>query len=333
MWRERRLWDAAIDLSEKTVTSVYFGGGTPTVLPVRVLREVLKKGKDVNLAQGAGVTCEASPGTLSREKTRLLGRETTRISLGVQSFDDELLAFMNRDHNADGAERAIRLAMANSPHVNVDLIYGFPTQSFQQWIATLERICEISPQSITVYRYWRKHGSAWFKEQFDFAHEMLARLMYFTALEALERAGYSLGPLHWFLKGTSNNEYTSRWGEGVPNIGFGVAGYGSSRNFVFRKTSRASEYAEAIAKRLIPFQHALVFNEAMQQASELIGQLRAFHKTTLAQVSNAAILATIREWVGQSLAEKRGDKLFLTEGGKALFDWMEKELLKRFQCE
>lgn len=146
LWQERALWDELTGLLRKPVRSIYIGGGTPTALPPEALKEVLQRSKEVNL-EGREITCEMSPGTLTEEKLEIVSSEASRLSIGIQSMNDDLLRFIERDHDSAKAEWAIKEAIRRMGNVNVDLIYALPGPDgvLLPWLETLERISELSP--------------------------------------------------------------------------------------------------------------------------------------------------------------------------------------------
>ena len=137
-----------------SVCSVYFGGGTPSLLAVREIETILQTIDSVShLKRTAEITIEANPGTVSLEKLkefRAIG--INRLSLGVQSFNDKELHLLGRIHTADEAAEALHLARsAGFLNINVDLIYGVPGQTIGDWQNTLEHLVRLAPQHISLY--------------------------------------------------------------------------------------------------------------------------------------------------------------------------------------
>lgn len=135
-------------------STIYFGGGTPTALNIAQL-ELLLRGfhQTLDLSQLIEWTTEANPGSVSPRKAGLLKKfGVNRISLGVQSWDDELLKLLGREHNAHQAEESFRiLREADFANINVDLMFGLPGQTVGQWRATLEKTIGLHPEHISTY--------------------------------------------------------------------------------------------------------------------------------------------------------------------------------------
>ena len=178
-------------------TSLFLGGGTPTVLPIAHLAAILDACRQAfALAPDAEITCEANPGVADQERfagLRALG--VNRLSMGVQSFDPDELAFLGRIHSADQAEAAFHAARAAGfTNINLDLIYGLPRQSPADWLATLERALALGPEHLSLYALTIEEGTPfahWAAAgRFSYPDDDLAADLYEAADERLRAAGY-----------------------------------------------------------------------------------------------------------------------------------------------
>ena len=159
-------------------STIYFGGGTPTALNIAQL-ELLLRGfhERLELSQLVEWTIEANPGSVSVRKAALLKKfGVNRISLGVQSWDEELLKLLGREHNAPQAEESFRILRdAGFTNVNVDLMFGLPGQTIDQWRATLEKTIALQPQHISTYcltyeedtEFFLRHARGEFRQDAD----------------------------------------------------------------------------------------------------------------------------------------------------------------------
>ena len=149
---EIALWGSLLDGPE--VHTVFFGGGTPSYLPSEDIRHTMKAITTAfNLAPGAEVTLEANPGDFTADKlAAYLDCGINRLSIGVQSFDDDLLKTLGRRHNAADAVHAYHQAAdAGFENISIDLMYGLPYQNIQQWQSTLAQALELTPPHISMY--------------------------------------------------------------------------------------------------------------------------------------------------------------------------------------
>jgi putative oxygen-independent coproporphyrinogen III oxidase len=145
---------AALGPEPPEVTSVFVGGGTPTLLPAGDLALLLHRLRELlAFAPGAEVTVEANPETVDAAMAAgLAGAGVTRVSMGAQSFDDRVLAALGRVHDAARVEAAVAtLRAAGVPALNLDLIYGGPGEDDRSWAATLEAAVAIGPEHLSAY--------------------------------------------------------------------------------------------------------------------------------------------------------------------------------------
>jgi oxygen-independent coproporphyrinogen-3 oxidase len=189
---------AGLEPAAPAVTSVFVGGGTPTLLPTGDLARVLERLRALlPHAPGAEVTVEANPETVDREVAEgLAAAGVTRVSMGAQSFDDRVLAALGRTHGAARvAEALANLRAAGVPAVNLDLIYGCPGEDDASWAATLATAVGLGPDHLSAYalgiepatRFGRLVAAGRMSPPDD---DLLAD-RYETACAALAAAGYA----------------------------------------------------------------------------------------------------------------------------------------------
>lgn len=188
----------AAPLAGRALTSIFLGGGTPTVLDAAQLTELFAAIQaHFALAEGCEITCEANPGTVDRAKfqhLRSLG--VNRLSLGVQSFQPDELEFLGRIHSVEDVEQAFAAARAAGfDNINLDFIFGLPHQPLAKWAATLERALALGPEHLSLYslivepntplNHWVETGKV------DAPDDDLAAEHYELALTLLKAAGYA----------------------------------------------------------------------------------------------------------------------------------------------
>lgn len=142
-------------LGGSPVQTVFFGGGTPSLLPPRVIALIMERlGRYFNLAPKAEVTLEANPESLrgGHRAAQYLEAGVNRLSIGIQSLDEGMLRMLGRPHKAQDSLHAAFLAReAGCTNINVDLMWGLPGQSVRQWLQTLKDIMRMSPDHISAY--------------------------------------------------------------------------------------------------------------------------------------------------------------------------------------
>ncbi len=184
-------------LAQRTVTSIFIGGGTPTVLDAAELAQLFGAlDRHFTLAADCEITCEANPGTVDRAKfhhLRALG--VNRLSMGVQSFQPDELAFLGRIHSVEDVDLAYAAARAAGfDNINLDFIFGLPHQPPARWLATLERAIALGPEHLSLYSlivesntplyHWVQTGKV------DAPDDDLAAEHYEAAMARLADAGY-----------------------------------------------------------------------------------------------------------------------------------------------
>lgn len=150
--REARFWAAALAAPE--VATIYFGGGTPSLLPVPEVKGLLSAIRDAfPVAPAAEISLEANPGTVDAPYLAgLRAAGINRLSLGVQSFQERFLRLLGRSHSAAQAREAVAAARgAGFDNVGLDLIYGLPGQSLGDWRADLEAALALGPEHLSLY--------------------------------------------------------------------------------------------------------------------------------------------------------------------------------------
>ncbi|MDO9262464.1 MAG: radical SAM family heme chaperone HemW, partial [Desulfosalsimonadaceae bacterium] len=144
------------------VDSLYFGGGTPSLLePVQVGQLVDAVCRRFDVAAGTEITLEVNPGTVSHEKLSGYRRAgVNRLNIGVQSFRDASLGFLSRIHTADQAVQCVEMARsAGFDNIGLDLIYGLPGQTVQQWQADLQSAVDLRPEHLSCYMLTYEPGT------------------------------------------------------------------------------------------------------------------------------------------------------------------------------
>jgi len=157
---EASLWSRAA--GGRTVTSIFFGGGTPSLTPAQEMRQILDGLRAMfEVATDAEVSLEANPGSLGPEYLReLRAAGFNRLSIGVQSFDDAELKSLDRIHSAADAEAAVAAARAGGfEDLNLDLIYGLPGQTMARWRENLERALALEPEHLSLYALTIEEGT------------------------------------------------------------------------------------------------------------------------------------------------------------------------------
>ncbi len=135
------------------LTSIYFGGGTPSILEPKIIENLINEARSIfGLTNDCEITLEANPTTFEIEKFANFAKAgVNRLSLGVQSFNDKNLFWLGRKHTAEQAKQAIKEIKQLFPKWSFDLIYGLPRQDLPEWLKELKQAVELEPQHLSLY--------------------------------------------------------------------------------------------------------------------------------------------------------------------------------------
>jgi oxygen-independent coproporphyrinogen-3 oxidase len=249
---EIRTW--APILRERPVTTVYFGGGTPTLLPLQTIGGMLAAVREhFALEPSAEVTIEANPGTVDDGYLAGLVREGfNRISFGVQSFDDAELATLERIHDGAEAVRSYHAASAAGfPKIGLDLIYGLPGQEMEGWRANVEKALSLGASHLSFYALTVEEGTGLARDvsrgTMAGPDEDLQADMYEWASARLDRAGYRQYEIsNWCLPGEECRHNLAYW-RNMEWIGLGPGAHSHWGGFRFANVYSPRRYSELLA--------------------------------------------------------------------------------------
>lgn len=242
-------------LTDKNVTSIYFGGGTPSILEADDIQKLIDKvGSLYTISPDAEITLEANPDDLYFEKVRdLRGTDINRFSIGIQSFFEEDLRWMNRAHNAQEADSSImRVQDAGFENITCDLIYGYPLLTDEKWRANINNLLEMDIPHISSYNmtvesktalaHFVKQGIS--KPMSDAQGEEQMLLL----IEMLTSKGFEHYEISNFAKNKHYAKHNTNYWKGKHYLGIGPSAH--SFNGISRSWNIANntKYTKAIAE-------------------------------------------------------------------------------------
>jgi oxygen-independent coproporphyrinogen-3 oxidase len=263
--REWELYLNTPAVAGRTLDFVYFGGGTPSFLSTRQLQSLVQRLTAASPWTAAEeITFECEPGTLSDAKlTAIREMGVSRLSLGVENFDDRILELNGRAHRSPEIHRVYDAARAlGFPQINIDLIAGMLGETDENWADCVRKTLELQPDSITIYQMELPYnttisanllkGSGQFTEAV--APWSTKRRWVNEAFEALERAGYHIGSAYTAVKDPARTRFVYRdylW-EGADLIGLGVASFGHVNGVHLQNLDTWEAYSEKILQNELP---------------------------------------------------------------------------------
>src|ERR1700731_1822291 len=233
-------------------STIYFGGGTPTALTTAQLEFLLGGFRDaLDLSKLIEWTMEANPGSVSESKAALLRRlGITRISLGIQSWDDDLLKLLGREHNAKQGEESFQILRdAGFSNINVDLMFGLPGQTIQQWQATLKKTISLQPEHISTYcltyeedtEFFLRQSRGEFRENSDADAELFEMTM-----SILESAGYEHYEISNYARPSFSSAHNRAYWSGENYLGIGPSAFSTVGMSRWQNIPDYRQYAERV---------------------------------------------------------------------------------------
>jgi oxygen-independent coproporphyrinogen III oxidase len=261
--------------AETVADTIFFGGGTPSLLsPDEIGRLIAACRSSFCVTGDAEVTLEANPETVTHASLagyRAAG--VNRVSFGVQSFDDGELARLGRQHSADTARRAIRVARdAGVDNISLDLMMWLPGQSVASWLSSVDALVAESPDHASLYLL-ELYPNAPLKEDmarrgWSQAPDDDAAEMYLRGLEALDAAGYEQYEISNVARPLRESRHNAKYWRDEAWLGFGCGAHSTRGGIRWRNVSATMDYVERIAAgtSVVAEQRVLAGDEALEEA-------------------------------------------------------------------
>jgi oxygen-independent coproporphyrinogen-3 oxidase len=243
------------DYLTEEVTTIYFGGGTPSTLSIHDINKILKKlSTTFLLSSNVEVTLEANPDDLTLEYLNDLRKiGVNRLSIGIQSFDDNQLKIINRRHNAETAINCIQLAQkAKFDNISIDLIFGLPTQSLDSWKSQVNTAMQLEVQHISAYGLMYEEKTQLYKQlktgEITPIDDDTLIEMYNYLTETTAKNNFEQYEISNFSKPNFKSLHNSAYWKQTPYLGIGPSAH--SYNGVSRQWNIASntQYCKRIAQ-------------------------------------------------------------------------------------
>jgi len=285
--REWELYGEQRAIAGRPLDFIYFGGGTPSFLSVRQLRGLVDRLSAVrSWSTASEITFECEPGTLTESKLAAI-REmgVTRLSLGVEHFDDQVLEQNGRAHRSAEIFRAYDYARSiKFPQINIDLIAGMLGETEAKWKNAVEQTLELSPDSVTIYQMELPFNTTISSDLLKGAGQFnqtvapwaTKRKWVDDAFTRLEKAGYTVGSAYTAVKDPTRTTfvYRDRLWQGADLAGLGVASFGHINGVHMQNLDSWGPYAEAVQSGHIPLNRAYRPTNEERMIRELVLQLK-----------------------------------------------------------
>ncbi len=312
--------------------TLYLGGGTPSMLSPGHLRNLFTGLRAVvDFEALEEVTLEANPATFDAAKARLF-RElgVTRVSLGIQSFDDQVLATLGREHTAAQARESVAiLRRADIPAVNIDLMFSIPGQSKASWQDTLEQALALGPEHISAYNLSYEEDTAFFeslrrgemRDDEDYNAEF-----YHLADNLLTQAGFEHYETSNYARPGQRSSHNCGYWRGEDYLGLGPSAVSTMDHIRSKNVADTSSYIAQIQA----LGHALADAESLDPEARRLERIALGLRTSegISQdLLTADALSRAKHLAEAGLLQFAGDRLLLIHHGRALVDPIAAELV------
>lgn len=231
------------------VTSIFLGGGTPSILSAEMMRDLFEAlYQSFDIAVDAEITIEANPGTLTMEKLHMYRTcGINRISIGLQSADDEELKALGRIHCYDDFLKSFQRArQAGFTNINVDLMSALPGQTVQSWKTTLRKVMMLKPEHISAYSLIIEEGTPFYDryhaDQSAFPDEEMDREMYHLTKEIMSAQGFERYEISNYAKPGYECRHNIGYWTGVDYLGLGLGSSSYTHGYRYQNVTDLDEY-------------------------------------------------------------------------------------------
>jgi oxygen-independent coproporphyrinogen-3 oxidase len=312
-------------MGERPFRFVYFGGGTPSFLSSKQLERLVDRLRaNISWDLAEEVTFECEPGTLSETKVQTLkDLGVTRLSLGVENFDDKILEANGRAHESPEVFKAWDwIAKADFPNVNIDLIAGMVGENWENWKDCVRRTVEMSPESVTIYQMELPFNTTYSKDILDQKIESpvadwdTKRAWVDYAFNELAEHGYQVSSAYTMIKDPNKVSFSYRdnlW-RGSDLLATGVASFGHISGVHYQNHPDWAGYVGALDERRLPLNRALKISPHQSLVREMVLLLKKgyLHADYFQQKFRVDILD---RWAGAWKQFAEDDLLHVTDEG------------------
>ncbi len=330
-------------LETEKIDTIYFGGGTPSILTIEELRLLLAViYSNYDIAENAEITLEANPDDLSSDKIKKLAKTPiNRLSIGIQSFFEDDLQFMNRAHTAKESKECLSAALGSFDNITIDLIYGLPNMSAEKWLENLQMtfnfgVPHISGYALTVEEKTALHNFIK-KGKVPPIDENLALQQFNILVEETEKQGFVHYEISNFGKPAYFSKHNTSYWLGYNYLGIGPSAHsfnGCERSW---NVSNNPKYIKSLLENKVPSQTEKLsindrFNEYIMTGLRTIWGVsfqkieKEFGLDSLEQLKKNAQPFIEKDLLGIELNSKSDRVLITTKKGKFLADGIASDL-------
>lgn len=322
----------------ETIETIYFGGGTPSLLREAEVSLLLNTITNIHpVASDAEITLEANPDDLSKEKLKELEQTPiNRFSIGLQSFFDDDLQWMNRVHRGAEAEASVKRTQdAGFDNITVDLIYGFPLLTDQKWKANLDKVFELAVPHVSAYSMTvepRTALASFIKQKKQPAmNDEQSAAQFVTMMDAMQKNGFEHYEISNFSKPGANSRHNSNYWKGVKYLGIGPSAHSYNGQTRQWNIANNTKYIQALEKGAIPAEVEELtetnrLNEYIMTSLRTTWGLDIHKLNAIAAASANELLIEAVPFFDKGWLTQQDNVIYLTKAGKLYADHIASEL-------
>ncbi|WP_010136959.1 radical SAM family heme chaperone HemW [Ochrovirga pacifica] len=248
----------ADEFTSETVKTIYFGGGTPSMLEVDEIESLLKTlAQNYKIIASPEITLEANPDDLSDEKLKALSQtKINRLSIGVQSFGDKELQMMNRAHTAQEVRQSLQTATTLFDTITIDLMYGIPRLSLKEWENNIQQALDFGITHISSYALTVEEGTALHhfiqQKKYPALDENLAAKHFDLLVKKLTQAGFDHYEISNFGKPNCYSKHNTSYWLGISYLGFGPSAHSYHNHIRSWNVANNSKYIKSLVDEVLP---------------------------------------------------------------------------------
>ncbi|WP_370226478.1 radical SAM family heme chaperone HemW [Mesoflavibacter sp.] len=326
------------EFKNTTVETIYFGGGTPSLLSIEELQFLIDTvHENYSIATSPEITLEANPDDLFEEKIIELSQSPiNRLSIGIQSFYEKDLKLMNRAHNATEAKKCLEIATQYFDNISLDLIYGIPNSTSQEWLNNIETALSFGVPHISSYALTVEPKTALAnfidKGIIDDVDDEVAHKQFHQLIEQLEEAGFEHYELSNFAKPGYYSKNNSAYWLGKPYIGIGPSAHSFNGDQRAWNVKNNSIYIKKIEENVLPLEIETLTKNDKYNEFVMTG-LRTIWGVSLSKIEDKFglhyknfLIKEAQFYINEQLLYIEKDSLKATKKGKFLTDGIASEL-------
>ena len=315
----------------KKLKTIYLGGGTPSQLTTEQLRQLFYNIYKVYGNEAEEVTIEMNPDDVTEAYAETLPElGINRVSMGAQTFDNARLEFLHRRHRAEQVGVAVeRLRKAGINNISIDLMYGFPRETADDWKHDIESALALNVEHISAYCLMIEEGTPLARLGIEPCDEETEYIMYYTLIDCLEAAGYEHYEISNFAKPGYRSRHNSSYWHDVPYIGLGAAAHSYDGTCRSWNVADIRQYISATERGERPAEYETLDDDTRynDRITVALRTSDGLDLTTLSEKHRRYCLKEAERYISDGLLRLEGNRLMLTRKGLFVSDMVMSSLV------